>query len=328
VELRQLRYFLGISEAGSLLKASARLHVAQPSLSQQIAGLEHELGTQLLERSSRGVTLTEAGRVFLEHAKVVLADVERARMAVRESAAVLRGEVAVGLPATVALVATVPVLQASRDRYPELRLKVVEAYSGFLREWLHSGRLDLSILFGDKAEPGLDKRALLDDRLVLVTSGRGPATPKKVSLAAVARWPLVLPGREHGLRRIIDEACVPLGIELDVVAEIEALGSVKKAVEAGIGGTILSLGSVAEEVAAGRLRASTIDSPGMVRRVVCATSVTRPTTAAAAAVIGLVIEVVRKMVDRGEWPARWIGASNTAAPLRARLQTDRPATRS
>jgi len=309
MELRQLRYFVGISEAGSLLKASARLHVAQPSLSQQMAALEHELGARLLERSSRGITLTEAGKVFLEHARVVLSDIERARGAVRDASAVVRGEVAIGLPTTVALVATVPILRACRERFPELRLKVVEAYSGFLREWLQGGRLDLAVLFGDSAEAGLHKRPLLDDRLVLVTAGRGPHTPQKLPLSAIARWPLVLPGRDHGLRRIIDDACEPLGIELDVVAEIEALGSVKKAVEAGIGSTILPLGSVAEEVAAGRLRASTIERPSMSRRVVCATSVTRPETAATAAVMALLVEVLHGMVANGEWPARWVGVS-------------------
>jgi LysR family nitrogen assimilation transcriptional regulator len=221
--------------------------------------------------------------------------------------------VAIGLPTTVALVATVPILRACRERYPELRLKVVEAYSGFLREWLQGGRLDLAVLFGDSAEAGLQKRLLLDDRLVLVTAGRGPHTPQKVPLSAIARWPLVLPGRDHGLRRIIDDACEPLGIELDVVAEIEALGSVKKAVEAGIGSTILPLGSVAEEVAAGRLRASMIERPSMSRRVVCATSVTRPETAATAALMALLVEVLHGMVASGEWPARWVGASNEKA---------------
>src|SRR5690554_2306082 len=97
MELRQLRYFVAASEAGSLLKASGRLHIAQPALGQQIAALEHELGARLFDRSSRGVTLTEAGKVFLEHAQVVLADAERARLAVRESTKVPRGDVALGL---------------------------------------------------------------------------------------------------------------------------------------------------------------------------------------------------------------------------------------
>jgi LysR family nitrogen assimilation transcriptional regulator len=317
MELRQLRYFIGISEAGSLLKASTRLHVAQPSLSQQVAALEHSVGARLFERSSRGITLTDAGKVFFEHAKVVLADVERARTAVRDTASVVRGDVAIGLTTTVGLVATVPILRACRDRHPEVRLKIVEAYSGYVREWLQTGRLDLAILYGDNTDPGLAKRPLLDDRMVLVTSGTGDSSPKALSLASISRWPLVLPGREHGLRRLIDDACAPLGIELQVVAEIDSLNSVKRAVAAGIGNTILPLGAVAEDIAAGRLRASHIERPSIVRRVFCATSATRPTTTAAAAVMTLLVEVLGGMVRRDEWPARWIGEPASTRQTRA-----------
>lgn len=308
MELRQIRYFIGVTEAGSLLKASTRLHIAQPALGQQIAALEHSVGARLLDRSSRGVTLTDAGKAFLEHARVLLADAERARAAVRQSALVPSGEVAIGLPTTVSLIAAVPILQACREQLPQVRIKVVESYSGFLREWLVSGRLDLAVLFGDQADPVLAKQALLDDRLAFVSSPLGATAPRRMALSALSRWPLVLPGREHGLRRIIDDACEPLGIELNVVAEIESLPSVKRAVEAGLGSTILPLGAVADEAAAGRLRASTIESQAMSRRVVCASSVTRPGTVAGSAVMRVVVHVLRQMVDDGRWPARWVGA--------------------
>ena len=307
MELRQLRYFVGVSEAGSLLKASTQLHVAQPALGQQIAALEHELGAQLFARSSRGMALTPSGRLFLEHARLVLADAERARLAVREASAVPHGEVAIGLPTTVALAVTLPLLSACRSQLPQVRLKLVEAYSGFLREWLLSGRLDLALLYGDASDAGLSTRALLDDRLVLVAGTTPARMPRKLALPALAQWPLVLPGREHGLRRIIDEACALQGVQLQVVAEIESLASVKRAAEAGIGSTILPAGAVAEEVAAGRLRTAPIDDARMVRRVVCATNVTRPQTVAAAAVHALVLELVRDMVGSGAWPGRWLG---------------------
>jgi LysR family transcriptional regulator, nitrogen assimilation regulatory protein len=307
MEFRQLRYFVGVAEAGSLLQAASRLHVAQPALGQQIAALEHEIGATLFERSSRGMRLTEAGHVFLEHARVVLADADRAREAVRATNEAPGGPVSLGLPTTVGLVATVPLLSACRERHPKIKLRIVEGYSGFLREWLQSGRLDLALLYGDAVDAALAKRPLLDDRLALVSSPAGRRARVKLKLHDLSRWPLILPGSDHGLRRIIDDACRPLGIALNVVAEIESLSSVKRAVEAGIGCTLLPKGSVAEEIADGRLRATDIDSPTMIRRVVCATSVTRPGTAATAAVMTLVSDVLRQMVDDGSWPARWIG---------------------
>ena len=284
MELRQLRYFLGVCEAGSLLKASARLHIAQPALGQQMAALEDELGVKLFARSTRGMALTPEGRVFLEHAKVVL-----------------------GLPTTVALAATVPIVQACRERYPRIQLQVIEAYSGFLREWLQMGRLDLALLFGDEPDPDLLKRVLLEEPLALVAPPGAAALPQALHLSHLQGMELVLPGREHGLRRIIDAACAQQGIALNVVAEIDSLTSVKKAVAAGVGNTILSESSVMEEVANGQLQAVTIEEASMRRRVVCATRITRPTTQASAAVIGLATDLIRGMVGTGAWPGQWIG---------------------
>ena len=307
MELRQLRYFIGASEAGSLLKASARLHVAQPALSQQIAALEAEVGARLFDRSSRGVTLTDAGKVFLEHARLVLLDLQRARDAVREVGSVPRGEVSVGLPTTVGLTATRSIVRACRSRYPDVRLKVVEAYSGFLRELLRTGRLDIAVLIGEGPEPGLAKRPMLDEWLVFVTGPSGPKLPRRLPVTSLPKWPMVLPGREHGLREIIDEVCESHSVQLDVVAEIESLRSVKLAAQDGIGATILPMGSVADEVAGGLLRSARLDSAAMTRRVVCATNITRPATLATSVVHELVHDVIRGMVLAGSWPAQWVG---------------------
>lgn len=314
MDLKQLRYFVGISEAGSMLRASSRLHIAQPALSQQIASLEAELGARLFDRSSRGVTLTDAGRLFLDHARVVLADVDRARNAVQELGSAPRGEVALGLPTTVGLTATLAIVAACRARLPEVKLKVVEAYSGFLREWLLSGRLDLAVLFGEGPEAGLTRQALLDDRLVFVSGPHGTSLPASLPLAALASWPMVLPGKEHGLRKIIDEACFPQGIVPNVVAEIESLRSVKLAAQSGIGATILPLGAVADEIARAELRCAQLESDAVSRRVVIATGSARPGTLARAAVHRLVREVIHDMVRSGSWPARWIGPAIDAAP--------------
>ena len=307
MELRQLRYFLGVCEAGSLLQASGRLHIAQPALGQQIAALEDELGVKLFERSTRGMALTPEGRIFQEHAKVVLTDVDRAREAVRQSVAEPQGQVVLGLPTTVALAAAVPIVQACRARYPGIQLQLVEAYSGHLREWLQLGRLDLALLFGDEPDPDLLKRVLLEEPLSLVTSPGAPAFEQPLRLRHLAELELVLPSREHGLRRIIDAACARQGIALNVIAEIDSLTSVKNAVAAGVGHTILSPSSVVQEVAQGKLKAANIEEANMRRRVVCATRITRPTTQASVAVIGLATDLIRGMVGSGAWPGRWIG---------------------
>jgi LysR family nitrogen assimilation transcriptional regulator len=305
MELRQLRYLVGIAEAGGVLAASKTLHVAQPALSYHVASLEQELGVILFTRSHRGMTLTDAGRTVVEHARVVLQDVERVTTAVREGRGEIRGDVVVGLPTTVALVATLPILQAARDRYPGIRLKLIESHSGFLGEWLQSGRLDLSFLFAGSGNRGIAEQPLLEERLVFVT--RLPLAARRgIGLKAVTPHPLVLPARGHGLRRIVDDACVTRGVELNVVAEIDSLPNIKKAVEAGFAATILSPGAVAEEVAEGRLAMCPIGGPPLLRTVVCATSLTRPATTAGTAIIELATDVMQRLVATKAWPARWI----------------------
>lgn len=307
MELRQLRYLIGVCEAGGVLAASRKLHIAQPALSHHIAALEAELGVQLFVRSNRGMTLTPPGKALVEHARVVMADIERAKNAVWDASAQVRGDVALGLPTTVALVATLPIFQATRERYPDVRLKIVESHSGFLTEWLHAGRLDLSVLFMSRPDPGIAHKPLLEESLVWVTAASQARSAREVTLKKLVGYPLVLPAKEHGLRRIVDDACAQAGVVLDVIGEIDSLPNIKKVVQAGMAGTILSPGAVAEEVRAGTLAITTIGKPHIVRTIASAVSVTRPPTPAAAAVATLITERMRHLVQEKLWPAQWVG---------------------
>ncbi len=307
MELRQLRYVIGISEAGSLLAASRALHVVQPALSHQVALLERELGTALFVRSHRGMSLTPAGHAFVEHARVVLQDVERLRSSVREADGQIGGPVVLGLPTTVALVATLPILGEVLARHPGVQLKLIESHSGFLGEWLQAGRLDAAFLFAGANRPGLAERELLEERLVFVSHPDAAPASRRLSLRALCQRPLVLPAKDHGLRRIVDEACAQAGLSLTLVAEIDSLPNIKKAVEAGLAATILSPGAVSDEVKAGRLAVARIGSPTLLRRVVASHSLTRPMSPAAVAVLQAAEDVVREMVRTKTWPARWVG---------------------
>ncbi len=309
MELRQLRYLVGVCEAGGVLAASKTLHVAQPALSQSIALLESELGVQLFVRTNRGMNLTDAGRTMLAHARVVLADIERARSAVQHSAHEIQGEVVLGFPTTVALVATLPILRATRAQFPKVKLKIIESHSGFLVEWLRAGRLDLSILFVSGNESSFEYRLLLEERLALVTAPQDAPSTSEVSMRSLASRPLVLPTRDHGLRQIIDKVCAVHDVALDVIAEIDSLPNIKRAVQEGMASTILSPGAVVDEVRAGHLVVTTISRPHISRQVACATSVTRPLTPATAAMISLITAQMHDLVAGGSWPARWIGTT-------------------
>lgn len=308
MELRQLRYIIGISEAGSLLAASRALHVVQPALSHQVALIEREIGVELFIRSNRGMKLSSAGRAFVEHARVVLQDVDRLRSAVREERNHVSGSVVLGLPTTVALVATLPILEAVRSKYPDVKLKLIESHSGFLAEWLDAGRLDAAFLFADQKRSGLAESELLEESLVFVSHPDRVPKSRRLSMRSLRLEPMVLPAKDHGLRRIVDDACLKAGFELNVVAEIDSLPNIKKAVLAGLASTILSPCAVTEEVNEGLLKATPIGPPTLLRRVVVSHSFNRPRSLAVMAVLELAEQVIREMVRTKIWPARWVGA--------------------
>src|SRR5579862_4351987 len=126
MEFHQLRYVCAIAETGSFSRAAERCQVAQPSLSQQVLKLEEDLGAKLFDRLGRSVRLTEAGRVFLLHARSILSQMETARSSVVDKCADVRGSVAVGVIPTIAPYLMPRYTTAFTKKYPEAKLRIVE----------------------------------------------------------------------------------------------------------------------------------------------------------------------------------------------------------
>src|ERR1700734_1225928 len=165
MDLRQLRYFVGIVQAGSLARAADRLHVAQSALSHHLGSLEAELKRPLLTRGPKGIVLTEAGSVLYRHAEAILRQFESAK---RDAMSVLNapsGSVSIGLPAAKAAILSYPVLARMRSAYPQVLLHVTDGNSSLLRERLVNGRLDIAVLFTDQAEHALAVEPLLHEEL-------------------------------------------------------------------------------------------------------------------------------------------------------------------
>ena len=130
MDVRQLRYFVNIVDYGSLGRAAEKLYVAQPSLSQQMARLEEELGVPLLLRSNHGVTPTAEGNALYRHARLVLRQMEQLKQEVSKGGGAESGTVALGLPTTMVSVLAVPLFERVQDKYPEIRLQFFESMSG------------------------------------------------------------------------------------------------------------------------------------------------------------------------------------------------------
>ncbi|WP_284416791.1 MULTISPECIES: LysR substrate-binding domain-containing protein [unclassified Bradyrhizobium] len=241
MDLRQLRYFAQIVESGSLSKASRCLFVAQPALSQQIAKLEEEVGRPLLQRSSRGVIPTENGLALYHHARFMLRQLDHALSIARQDSAGVSGMVSVGLPATTVLAIGLPLTKCIRAKYPGILLNVVEGMSGHIAHMMRLGQLDLAILFNNDVSSKLDAIPLLDEELFVLLPADSSLVPQhrcSITVAEVAKLPLILPTGTHGLRRRVAAEFERRNITPNVVAEIDSLSLVMSCVGEGIGVTI------------------------------------------------------------------------------------------
>jgi LysR family hca operon transcriptional activator len=169
MELRHLRYFVAVAEAGSLTVAAARkLHTSQPSLSRQIRNLEEEVGAQLLTRRARGIELTPSGRAFLDHARAVLSQVEAAAEAARRVARPAKPCFSMGFLTGHELTWMPEALRILRDELPNIDVMISSQYSPLLAEGLAKGKIDAAFLRREKGIPGLAFRLLVKEPLMVI----------------------------------------------------------------------------------------------------------------------------------------------------------------
>lgn len=201
IDFRQLRYFVSVVDMGSLSKAAGALSITQPSLTQQITGMEHTLGVPLLIRSAAGVRPTDAGVKLYHHARLILRQMQELEADVVAEGSGATGQVAVGLPTSIAAALGMALVERLNQDHPGVRLQLVESYSGYLSELLANGRLDMAVLFRQAETPGLYTRPLFIEQLaVFGVPLIGDPDSATCDLTRLAGVPLVLPGQLNGLR--------------------------------------------------------------------------------------------------------------------------------
>lgn len=304
MELRQLRYFVRVCEAGSMGKAALDLGMATSALSQQISRLEGELATRLLQRHATGVLPTDAGLAFLQQAQLTLRHAEDAVHAAQTAR--LSGRVSIGLASTTASVLGVPLMHAMGQRYPAVRVHLVEALSGHLTTMLNARQLDLAILFRADGARRWSVVPLLDEKLYVIGRPELPGMPAgpRVRLSQLRDLPLILPSPSHGLRALVDAAFARQRIAPCVHLEVDGLSLLMDAVRAGLGATIQP-GAAAARLAAGEVRRVLVADALTGRRNLLASlsdDELSPAALAARVVLG---DVARALVREG----RWVGAT-------------------
>lgn len=240
MELRHLRYFVAVAEAGSLtVAAEQRLHTSQPSLSRQIRDLENELSAQLLTRRARGIELTPAGRAFLEHARLVLSQVQAASEAARRVAHPSKPCFTMGFLTGHELRWMPEALRILRDELPNIDVMISSQYSPLLADGLSKGKIDAAFLRREKGLPDLAFRLLVKEPLMVIL----PSDHRLAALQAISPKDLagqtfvIVSNTAPVLRRVIDKYLKRSGIDVTPAHEADhiAMGMSLIASTGGVG---------------------------------------------------------------------------------------------
>jgi LysR family cyn operon transcriptional activator len=239
MELRQLRYFLAIAECESFTKGAEKVAISQPSVSVQIAALEYELGAPLFDRLGRRVALTEAGRLFRDHAQRIIRETELAAQSVRDVAGAEQGRLVVGALSTVNSYLIPPLVSRFKQRFPQVHLHVYAQPSSTIEEALLANRVDLGLCLLPVANDRLIADRLFTETLVLVSSAEARPAAKRFRMRQLATLPLVLLPSDYCLRKMIEAECAEVGVQPHVSVEMTSPEGILEAVKQGAGFTIL-----------------------------------------------------------------------------------------
>jgi LysR family transcriptional regulator, nitrogen assimilation regulatory protein len=298
MDLRQLRYFVGAVQAGSITRAADQLHVAQSALSHHLASLEAELDTQLVIRGRTGIVPTEAGGVLYRHAEVILRHLESAKQATKSAVNLPSGRVSIGFPAALAPLLSYGLFMRVRTVYPQIVLNVIDSNSSLVRERLVNGRLDIAVLYADQRERGFAVEPLALEELFYVTADLDTSP---IRLGDAARRPLLMPGPGSICRRVAEEAFKKHELTVVSIGEINTLSALHGAIASGVGNAILSWAAAHNSGQTKALNCRRVADAKLIRPVALCFSEVGQRSPAVDAVAETLKSLVRELVESGTW---------------------------
>ncbi|GAB4168418.1 MAG: LysR substrate-binding domain-containing protein [Thalassobaculales bacterium] len=261
MDTRALRYFQAVAEFGSYSRAAEWLRISQPAVSRQIAKLEAELGTPLFDRRGHGVVPTEAGRLLGERARDLLRRLERAKAEVRGARDGPTGSLSFAVPPAAGAILVPPLVARFGAAFPNVFLRVVGGFSGYIHEWLVRGQVDVALVHDPLPQRGFSADPLVREEVFLVGGpqaepfGAGRDGEGELRTEHLAGLPLVLPSRSNASRRLLDHWTAGGAVPIDLKVEADDHGVIRGLLRRGLAYSLLTGAAVAEDVAAGRLRA-------------------------------------------------------------------------
>ena len=301
MNVQQLRLISVIAEYGSVSQAAISLAIPQPNLSRQLHRFEEELGIPLFHRHGRGVSLTLAGEKFLYHTKTALKHIEKAEMELQSLIAQPRDITVIGFPPTVAKLLSVPLAIKFQKQFPLAKLRIEEAYSGLLLEWLAIGKVDIAVIYKGAYSTTILGDKLTTERLYLIGAKDSQIKGlQEIPGHELAKLPLILPTQPHGLRQLLEKKAQQAKISLNVTMEINDLHATLALVESREADiyTILPYNAVHEKIENGHLTASKIVQPALSRSLILASTSQKPISGTTRKVLKMVRELSDNLVIR------------------------------
>ncbi|GGF03968.1 LysR family transcriptional regulator [Stappia taiwanensis] len=240
VTLRQIECFLAVAEFGNFSRASRRMNLAQPALSQAIRDLEAELATRLFDRTTRRVELTEAGREFRASAQKIYEDLEDAVQSVHDLAERKRGRIRIAAPPLLAAVVLPQAIADFRRRHPGISVELADVGTEQILDSVRSGRADCGLGTFSPAEDGIERVPLSRDSLMLFCDQKSAFNgAASVSWADLAGQPLITLTRDSGIRLLVEVGFETAEVPLKPAYEVSQITTAIALVEAGLGIAVL-----------------------------------------------------------------------------------------
>ena len=224
IALRQIRTIIAVCEEGSFTRAAARENATQSGISQHVAAAERTIGVKLFERSSSGVKPTPAGQRYYKRCIEAVGQLDSASDEVRGFAGVVSGDLRIGLIPTLTRAALAPTLEQFVPRYPDVRLHIVEGYSGNLTDMVLNGELDFAVVPTTEGRVGLKSRLIARDREMLVSNAKLGFKPfEPIRLKDCRPLKFILPSHANVRRRNMEVYFQTHGVEIAEMIEMDAM---------------------------------------------------------------------------------------------------------
>lgn len=300
VELRHLRGFMAVAEAGAFRRAAERLRISQPALSALIRDLEQQVGVSLFDRTTRRVEMTQAGREFMPQAEKLLADIDTSLRGLTDLAQRRKGHVAVACAPLLASVLLPGLIAAFTRAYPGVRVSLIDAGTDMIVDKVRGGEADLGIGTFAAGEAGISQTRLMHDTLMVFAPAAetGGRKRRSTTWAEIADAPLIALTRESGLRALVEMGFGGLGRPARPAYEVSHVTTAVALVEAGLG--IAVLPAIARKIAHDRRVAlKELRGPQVGRDISLIAAAGRSLTPAAAAFTALARANAAKALAHG-----------------------------